>query len=225
LEPTVLIVSEHVEFAHAITTRWQAERVVPTLTMMSADLCHELDAEMFDLAIVGAVRSELLASALKALEGSAKPILFICEAAQFECSRHSHSETMVLRKQDGWLDTLVLVATETLRRCEALDRMKSLEEANALLESQATLGRYILEMRHSLNNALTSVLGNSELMLLEPGSLSATTRSQIETVRNMGLRMHEVLQRFSSLEKELKVGGKPMREDWLTKAHASGAIS
>ena len=225
MEPTVLIVSEHVEFAHAITTRWQAERVVPTLTMMSADLCHELDAEMFDLAIVGAVRSELLASALDALKGSAKPILLVCEVAQFEGSRHSHSETMVLRKQDGWLDTLVLVATETLRRCEALDQLKTLEEANALLESEATLGRYILEMRHSLNNALTSVLGNSELMLLDPGSLSATTRLQIETVRNMGLRMHEVLQRFSSLEKELKVGSKPIEENWLAKAHAAGAIS
>ncbi len=61
----------------------------------------------------------------------------------------------------------------------------------------------MLEMRHSLNNALTSVLGNSELLLLEPGSLSANARSQIDTIRNMALRMHEILQRFSSLEKEL----------------------
>jgi len=30
-------------------------------------------------------------------------------------------------------------------------------------------------------------------------------RSQIETIRHMALRMHEILQRFSSLEKELKV--------------------
>ena len=60
-------------------------------------------------------------------------------------------------------------------------------------------------MRHSLNNALTSVLGNSELLLLEPETLSAGARSQIETVRNMALRMHEILQRFSSLEKELTV--------------------
>lgn len=63
----------------------------------------------------------------------------------------------------------------------------------------------MLDMRHSLNNALTSVLGNSELLLLEPGSLSANARAQIETIRNMALRMNEVLQRFSSLEKELHV--------------------
>jgi hypothetical protein len=39
----------------------------------------------------------------------------------------------------------------------------------------------------------------------------------------MGLRMHEVLQRFSSLEKELKVGEKPMEQECVAKAHAGGA--
>jgi signal transduction histidine kinase len=225
VEPTVLIVSEHVEFAHAITTRWRAERAVPMLTMMSADLCHELDAEMFDMAILGAVRNELLPSALDALERSAKPILHICESAPLGTSRPARSETIVLRKQDGWLDVLILVATETLRRCEALESLKNIEEANRTLQSQAALGRYILEMRHSLNNALTSVLGNSELMLLEPANLPGTIRSQIETIRNMGLRMHEVLQRFSSLEKELKVGEKPLEQECVAKAHAAGARS
>ena len=47
--------------------------------------------------------------------------------------------------------------------------------------------------------------GNSDLLLLEPGSLSAQTRAQIETIRNMTLRIHEIMQRFSSLEKEMNV--------------------
>jgi hypothetical protein len=42
-------------------------------------------------------------------------------------------------------------------------------------------------------------------LLLEPGSLSAQTRAQIETIRNMTLRIHEIMQRFSSLEKEMNV--------------------
>ena len=63
----------------------------------------------------------------------------------------------------------------------------------------------MIEMRHNLNNALTSVLGNSDLLLLEPGSFSAPTRAQIETIRNMTLRIHEIMQRFSSLEKEMNV--------------------
>jgi len=68
-------------------------------------------------------------------------------------------------------------------------------------------------MRHNLNNALTSVLGNSDLLLLEPGSLSAQTRAQIETIRNMALRIHEIMQRFSSLEKEMNVVAQQAKQD------------
>ena len=123
------------------------------------------------------------------------------------------------------MDALVLVVSEALRHCEALARAIRAEEANVSLKRQATLGRYILEMRHSLNNALTSVLGNSELLLLEPETLSADARSQIETVRNMALRMHEILQRFSSLEKELTVIERQTEKANTAKAHKATATT
>ena len=44
----------------------------------------------------------------------------------------------------------------------------------------------------------------AELLLLEPGAFSAGVRSQLDTIRHMALRLHEILQRFSSLEKELR---------------------
>src|SRR5262249_36921689 len=95
--------------------------------------------------------------------------------------------------------------SEAVHRSRAESRARAAEIACNTLERQATLGRYMLEMRHNLNNALTSVLGNSDLLLLEPGTLSAPARAQIETIRNMTLRIHEILQRFSSLEKEMNV--------------------
>jgi len=203
---TVLIISDDPEFAHTIMTRWQSENNLPAFTVMKGDLCQKLDADSFEVAIVGAVRPIVLASVLKALEPLTKPVLFIWDGGQSaEMVRKSQLRAMVLRQHEGWLDALVLLVSEALRYCEAQVRTIRAEEANVLLKRQATLGRYILEMRHSLNNALTSVLGNSELLLLEPETLSAGARSQIETVRNMGLRMHEILQRFSSLEKELTV--------------------
>lgn len=76
--------------------------------------------------------------------------------------------------------------------------------ADDVREREAALGRYMLDMRHSFNNALTSVLGNSELLLLEPGALSAQTREQVETIHTMALRLCEVMQRFSSLENEMR---------------------
>jgi signal transduction histidine kinase len=118
-----------------------------------------------------------------------------------------------LRDNEQWLETLVLAAAEAVHRSRAESRARAAESACATLERHATLGRYMLEMRHNLNNALTSVLGNSDLLLLEPGSLSAQTRAQIETIRNMTLRIHEIMQRFSSLEKEMNVVAQQAEQD------------
>ena len=82
----------------------------------------------------------------------------------------------------------------------------------------------MLEMRHTFNNALTSVLGNSELLLLEAGSLSAESRSQLATIRNMSLRMHEILQRFSSLEKELCIVEKQAERETKAETRLAAAV-
>ena len=78
----------------------------------------------------------------------------------------------------------------------------------------------MLEARHNLNNALTSVLGNSDLVLLDADKFSETVRAQIETIRNMSLRMNEIMQRFSSLEKEMRL---VEQQSWKKKAKAASA--
>ena len=74
------------------------------------------------------------------------------------------------------------------------------------IESQgyAMLGRYMLDMRPSVNNALTSVLGNADLLLLDPEPASSESREQIRAIHAMALRLHEVIQRFSSLASEVR---------------------
>jgi hypothetical protein len=42
------------------------------------------------------------------------------------------------------------------------------------------------------------------LLLLEPGQLSAQSLAQIKTMHSMALRIHEVMQRFSSLANEMQ---------------------
>jgi signal transduction histidine kinase len=221
---TVLVISDDAEFSGAITGRWQSERNTPAFTLMQGDLCQGLDPETFAVAIVGAVRPKGLPAVLRAVEAAGTPVLLVCEESQTTREvRETHPRLRVLRQHEGWLDALLLVVSEILRRCDAVERLHRAERAGALLQHQATLGGYMLEMRHSLNNALTSVLGNSELLLVEPGSLSATARSQVETIRNMSLRMHEVMQRFSSLEKELKVVERQAERESGSRARAAGA--
>ena len=114
---------------------------------------------------------------------------------------------------------------EILRHTLTMARAQRAEQAVKSLERQATLGRYMLDMRHTLNNALTSVMGNSELLLLDPESLSQGTRSQIETIRNMAVRMHEILQRFSSIEKELNAVEQQGENEARTRVRAAAANS
>jgi signal transduction histidine kinase len=223
-QPTVLIVSDDAEFSRALTGRWQAERTNPAFTLMSGDLCQQLDETAFALAVIGSVRQSKLGKAMAALEATNKPVLVIRgERQNSRALGDVPSRFMQLRKHEGWLDAAVLVAAETLRRIEAGDRLRRAEETNALLQQHATLGNYMREMLHSLNNALTSVLGNSELLLLEPGSLAADSRSQVETIRNMALRMHEILHRFASLEKEMKVVARQAEEECNAKARSAAA--
>ena len=204
-EPSVLIVADDADFAQTITSRWQSELRVPAFTLMTGDLCPGIHHGALDLAIVGGVRAGVLPSVLTILEAVGKPVIFVAPNSQVASTvKASHKHTLVLRQYEGWQDALLLLAAECLRACEALRRAKSAEQANAANQAQATLGRYMLEMRHTLNDALTSLLGNAELLLSEPGTLSGRAREQLDTVRNMASRMNEILQRFSSLETELR---------------------
>ena len=204
--PTVLIISDEVDFSRRITARWQMERNVPTFTLLSGELWPRLAVDTFDVAIVGLLRRDLLSIVLEPLHSTGQPVFCVGqEAATAQLIRDRWPRISILRASEHWLETLVLAAAEAVHRSRAEGRARAAEASCAALERQATLGRYMLEMRHSLNNALTSVLGNSDLLLLEPGSFSAQTRAQMETIRNMTLRIHEIMQRFSSLEKEMNV--------------------
>lgn len=218
--PTVLIISDEADFSRRVTARWQMERHVPAFTLLSGELWPRFAVDSFDVAIVGELRRELLSVVLEPLHSTGQPIFCVCrDSATAQLVRERWPRICILPPGDlgpespHWLETLVLAANEAVHRSRAEARARAAEFSCATLERQAMLGRYMVEMRHSLNNALTSVLGNSDLLLLEPGSFNAQTRAQIETIRNMTLRIHEIMQRFSSLEKEMNVVAQQVERD------------
>ena len=179
------------------------EAIVPAFTLLGSNPHWAVDG-VFDLAIVGDIPTMSLASLLRSFAADSKPVVLVIDSnAAFATIKQEMPGAVVLQRAEGWSDALVSVCIEILRRIEAERRMNEAETMRSTLEREAALGRYMLEMRHSLNNALTSVLGNSELLLLEPGDLPPTMISELGTIRNMALRIHETVQRFSSLEKEL----------------------
>lgn len=227
MNSSVLIISDDAEFSRAVTGRWQCERHLPSVTLMSSDLCCGEGSRTgnFDAAIVGGVDSSRLSAVLSALYDCGKPMLLVCERGSTQVVSEAYPRVLAIRQCEGWAETAVLVMTETLRRSQAIDRVQQLESAKSALEREATLGRYLLDMRHALNNALTSALGNSELLLQEPRTLSAEARLQLETVRNMSLRIYEILQRFSSLEKELSLVESQEERPAKNKQHRAAAGS
>jgi signal transduction histidine kinase len=201
----VIILTDETEFARLLTACWQAERQAPVVTVLTSDLWHEQDAPVRDLIVVGPVREGKLASVLRALDPSAAVILCVPpDSKELQQLKARYPRLVHVPLREDWAQTLLLVASESLRRAEALRLARQAERVAAKNENHATLGRYMLDMKHSVNNALTSMLGNAELLLLEPGQLSCQSLAQIKTIHSMALRINEVMQRFSSLASEMQ---------------------
>jgi signal transduction histidine kinase len=199
---SILIISDDSSFPQQITSRWRDEFSTPRFAI-SRNLDHSIDPDVFDLFIVGPGAPSALKRVIRALDAGL-PVIFVATSVdQAEPLREELPRLLAVPQHDGWADIVVILAGEILRRMDAVARADRTEIVNSHLKRNATLGQYVLDMRHGMNNALTSVLGNAELLLLEPGAFSATVQSQLDTIRNMALRLHEILQRFSSLEKEL----------------------
>src|SRR5690242_10383785 len=81
-QPAVLIVSDDADFSRAVAGCWKGSGAAPVFTMMSGDLCRELDADAFDVAVMGSVRPPVVAAAHKELGMTRKPILVVLEKDQ-----------------------------------------------------------------------------------------------------------------------------------------------
>ena len=202
---TVLIVTDETEFARLVTACWQAERQAPAITVLGSDLWSKREELDPDLVVVGPLREGKLPGVLKSLATATAVILCApADSRELTQLRSRYPRLVHIPLREDWTQTLLLVAAESLRRSEALRAARHAENNAARNEHHATLGRYMIDMKHSVNNALTSMLGNAELLLLEPGQLSQQSLAQIKTIHSMALRINEIMQRFSSLASEMR---------------------
>jgi signal transduction histidine kinase len=218
---SVLIVSDDTEFARSVAARWRIERHVPEITLVTSDVWHGSSAESYDLAILGPMREGKTSAILSGLR-SYPNVTTVCvsdDEREISFLQSEYPHVQVVPRHDGWTSTLILVAGEALRRVQAVARAQRAERLAIESQAHAALGRYMLEMRPSLNNALTSILGNADLLLLEPAEVTAECRDQIRTVHTMALRLHEIMQRFSSLAAEMRAGEKESQADTPEDSH------
>jgi len=200
----VLILTDDPEFARLLSSCWPAERHAPSITVLNSSLWKAQGGETFDLVVLGPVSENRLSAILSTLHPGVAVILCAADSREIQQLHSRYPRLLHVPLREDWTQTLVLVAGESLRRVHAGRQAKQAMSRALQSEREAVLGRYMSDMKHSVNNALTTILGNAELLLLEPGQLSAQSLHQIKTMHSMTLRINEIMQRFSSLASEMR---------------------
>ena len=215
----VLILTDDAEFARLLTACWQMERQLPGLSVVTSDLWNARESVAPDLIVIGPLRDGQLAEALRSVPPNTGVILCAPpESQEMGLLRKKYPRLVHVPLREDWAQVVLLVAGESLRRTEALRLARQSERRAAQNANQATLGRYMMDMRHNMNNAMTSLLGNAELLLLEPGGLSAQSLAQIKTIHTMALRINEIMQRFSSIASEMRELETPSQAETIDEA-------
>jgi len=224
---SVLLISDDPEFARAIAANWQNAHHVPEFTLATSDVWHPSAVDGYAGVIVGPVREGRLKNILAALDriSGLAAVCVVNDEKTCAALQSAHPHLLFVLQQQGWTSSLAAVSGEGLRRAEAVRRAQRAERLALENQNYATLGRYMLEMRSSVNNALTSVLGNADLLLLDSGQMWGDAREQIQTIHSMALRLNEIVQRFSSLAAEMKLNEKESQAETqaATEPFAAGA--
>src|SRR5579864_3328846 len=206
----VVLIADDPGFARDLMARWQTECNLPGITVMNTDLLTGMgegnfDPSGFNLVIIGSVRNKRMAPVLKMVNAGDYPVICLFEnAADVKMAKAGYPRLHVMQSHEAWLDSLLLLAIECLKRADLTERVRRAEKAALASSRGATLGRYMLDSRHDLNNCLTSVMGNAELLLLDGEAFPESVRDQLQTIHEMALHMHEIMQRFSSVAVEIR---------------------
>lgn len=222
---SLLIISDDPEFARAIALTWRNARQLPEFTLATSDVWHASAADGYAAIIVGPVREGKLKNILSSLDRSSSLAVICVANDEKTCAalQAAHPHLLFLAHQQGWAATLIAVSAEALRRVDAVRRAQRAERLVLDAQNHATLGRYMLEMRSGVNNALTSVLGNADLLLLDSPQMVGDSREQVQTIHAMTLRLNEIMQRFSSLAAELKLTEKESQAETEQEEEGLGA--
>lgn len=199
-----LILTDDAEFARLLSACWQMERQLPGLSVVSSETWKSSEPVACDLIVVGPIKQQHPSEILATISPGTAVILCAPSDPELGLLRKRYPRLLHVPLREDWAQVVLLVAGESLRRTEALRLVKRAEQRAAQNANDATLGRYMTDMKHNVNNAMTSLLGNAELLLLEPGELSAQSLAQIKTIHTMAMRINEIFQRFSSLASEMR---------------------
>jgi len=222
LDCSILVISDDATFVGTLLSLWGEPDTSPHLKVVRSEACAGQRAADFQFVLLGGLQPKVCHQVLETFRAGATPVIVVTDDQTVLVGEANSANVLLLKDLPQWHELLGVLAAEVTRRSASQAQVRRIERANQSLDCEARLGRYVIDARHNFNNALTSVLGNAELLLLEEEKWAETERKQIETIRVMALRLHETVQRFSSLEKELRAGNSDRSLD--SQAGSSGQI-
>jgi hypothetical protein len=200
----ILIVSDNSEFVRSLTARWRMEKDSPVVTAVSSGVSRQASSSGYEIVVVGPLRECTVLPAGPAVH----PDSVVCavgDEESLEVIRAVHRDWLLIPECPGWTKILFSLAGEVLRRTAAETRAREVEITNLSQKRFGILGKSLLEARPGLVNALTSLLGNADLILLSEEPLPDHCRENVRTIHNMALRLNEIVQRLSSIENEMEL--------------------
>jgi hypothetical protein len=200
----VLIVSDDSEFVRSLVSRWRREKTCPVITVVSSGVSGQASSSGYEIVVVGPLRKCTALPAGPAVH----PDSVVCavgDPESLEVVRAAHSDWLLLPECPGWTKILFSLAGEVLRRTAAEMRAREAEMTNLSQKRFGILGKSLLEARPGMVNALTSLLGNADLILLSEDRLPGHCRENVRTIHTMALRLNEIVQRLSSIENEMEL--------------------
>ena len=200
----ILIVSDDSEFVRFLVARWRIEKDSPVLTAVSSGVSRQASTSGYEIIVVGPLRGCTVIPAGPAVHHDSV-VCAVGDEESLEMVRAVHSDWLLIPECPGWTKILFSLAGEVLRRTAAETRAREVEITNLSQKRFGILGKSLLEARPGMVNALTSLLGNADLILLSEEPLPDHCRENVRTIHTMALRLNEIVQRLSSIENEMEL--------------------
>jgi hypothetical protein len=200
----ILIVSDDSEFVRSLTARWRMENDSPAITAVSTGVSPQASSSGYEMLVTGPLRNCAALPAGPALH----PDSVVCAVGDEESlkvARAANPGWLLLPECPGWPRILFSLAGEVLRRKAAEARAREAEIASLAQKRFGILGKSLLEARPGMVNAITSLLGNADLILLSDEPLPDNCREQVRAIHTTALRLNEIVRRLYSIENEMQL--------------------
>jgi signal transduction histidine kinase len=207
LRKQVSIVSGDPGFIEELVLSWRSSGPVPEYEVIAAQPEGELPVGCVAVLDGAGMLPQLAGDVTLAIVVAGEPVSGAMGAAR---------RTVQLRRNAEWAKLAAGLALECVMCEQAMQQATCAEQKLRETERFCAMGKFMVAAQHELANALTSMIGHSELLLAEDG-MPLELRQRMKTVHATSLRIYEILQRLSALDRELQLTERQAKQSRLQK--------